>query len=247
MAQFSDTTNKNGLIQLWEFWTRTPDGQCTGTLLKQTTARINAAFENILPLLLSFNDQIRWDDLNHTDAPVGFVNIVSGQNDYKVTTDTNSYDILNITKVRVHISATDTVYHDLERISADDPRVPEILNPSYGVTSPASGFLELGNTLYLDVKPNYACTSGIEITFGRQQQYFVSTDTTKKPGIPLPFHELLALYAALDWNLVNRTEDGNLISQLTQRIAQKRKDLEMLIDLRHPTRAIMTPKKINYM
>lgn len=244
MAQFSDTSNKNGLIQIFEFWTRQPDGTVSNstTLLKQATMLINSAFENIIPLLLAFNDQIRWDDTNNTDAPVGRINLVANQNDYKITADDNSLDILNITHVRILTSATATRYVELERVTSDDPDVAEIISPTTAITGTPNRFLELGNTLYLDILPTYSATLGIEIFFGRQQVYFVSTDTIAKPGIPLPFHELLALYAAESWNMVNRSSDGNLLTLLQGRIAQKVKDLKSFIDLRNPSRSIMTPK-----
>ena len=245
--QFSDTVNKTGLIQSCEFWTRQGDGTITGTLLKQFTTRINSAFEKIIPLLLAYNNQIRWDDINNTDAPIGYVNLVANQNDYKITVDANSYDILTILKVRIHQSSSATPYIELKRVTSDDPDAGEILDPSVGASGVPWRFMELGNTIYLDPKPTYACTNGLEIFFGRQQQYFVSTDTTKKPGIPLPFHELLALYASLDWIMVNRTDDTNLITLLQGQINQKVNDLKSFINLRNPSRAKMTMKPISYL
>ena len=246
MAQFSDTTNKNGLIQIFEFWTRQPDGTVSGTLLKQVTARINSAFERIMPILLAYNDQIRWDDPNHTDAPIGRVNLVASQNDYKITEDDNSLDILNITHVRILPTATATAYTELSRITSDDSNIAEILSQSSGQTGVPTGFVELGNIIYLDILPSYSATAGIEIFFGREQSYFISTDTTKEPGIPKPFHELLALYAALDWNMVNRTDDGNLISMISQRIAKLEGDLKTFINLRNPTRTVSTTEEISF-
>lgn len=246
---FNDTTTYDGLVQHYEKWTRQARATVSGStdLLKDFASQVNSyAFPKLIPMLLAFNDQIRWDDTNNTDAPVGYINLVSGQNDYKITQDANSYDILNITKVRVHNSATDTVYHDLTRVTSDDPSVPEIIDPSQNVTSVPTAFVELGNTLYLNVKPSYNSTSGLEIFFGRQQQYFAYTDTTKKPGIPLPFHILLALYPALQWTMINRTDDSNLLTLLRGEIAERMKECETFIALRNPTRAKMTGKKILY-
>jgi hypothetical protein len=246
MAAFSDTTNKNGLIQIYEFWTRQQDGSTTGTSLKQATSRINAGFERIMPILLAYNDQIRWDDLNHTDAPIGYVNLVANQNDYKITADDNSLDILNITKVRIKTTSAATLYTELERITADDPRVAQILSPDTSVTGLPSAFLELSNRIYLDVLPNVSVTNGIEIFFGREQSYFVSTDTTKEPGIPKPFHELLALYAALDWNRVNRTDDPALIRELKEEIAKQEYNLKTFINMQNPARAGITNRRISF-
>lgn len=246
MAQFSDTTNKNGLIQKFEFWARLTDGEVTGTLLKQVTDRINQGFDRIMPILLAYNDQIRWDDLNHTDAPIGRLNLVANQNDYKITEDDNSLDILNITHVRILPSATGTIYQDLQRISSDDLQITEILSPNTAVTGTPSGFVELGNRIYLDVLPSYSATNGIEIFFGREQSYFVSTDTTKEPGIPKLFHELLALYAALDYVSVNRPDEANTLTIIRNRIAEIERDLKRFINLRNPSKAKMTMKSINH-
>lgn len=246
MAQFSDTTNKNGLIQKFEFWARLQDGTVTGTLLKQITDRINAAFERIMPLLLQFNDQVRWDDSNHSDAPVAYTDLVANQNDYKFTEDDNSLDILNITSVGIKDASGDTVFRQLERITADDPRVPEILDPDTSVSGNPSGFLELGGRVYLDIRPSSSITSGLQIIFGREQSYFVSTDTTKEPGIPKPFHELLALYAALDYISVFRPSETNSITLIQNEIRRQEKDLKNFIDARHPTKVRMTMKPISH-
>ena len=248
MAQFSNTMTKHGLLQLCEFWSRFPDAGITGdaTLLAIFTGRINSAFEKIMPLLLSYNDQIRWDDTSHSDKPVGKVNIVSGQNDYKITKDDNTLDILNINRVRILQSSSATDYYELERMTADDPYATSAITPNSFETGIPTHFLELGPILYLYPEPNYAATNGIEIFFGREQYYFLSTDTTKEPGIPKPFHELLALYASLDWNLVNRTDDSNLINRLEARIQKIEKDLKNFIDLRHPVKVKITTAPVKF-
>lgn len=246
MAVFSDTTNKNGLIQRFEFWSRLPDGTVTGTLLKQITSRINAAFEKIMPILLSYADNIRWDDTNHTDQPIGYVDIVSGQADYKFGEDDNSLDILNITKIRVLPSATDTDYVELERMTLDDPRAAEAMSPGSSNTGVPSHFLENGSRLFLYPEPNYAATSGIEMFFSREHSYFVSTDTTKEPGIPKPFHELLALHASLDYVSVNRPTDTNTITIIRDKIQEMEKNLKNFTDLRNPTKVGLRMKGISH-
>lgn len=242
--QFSDTSTKSGLIQECERWCRFPDAGISGdaTTLAEFTTRINSAFERLIPSLLAFNDQVRWDDLNHTDAPIGYVNLASGQNDYKITTDDNSLDILNVTKVRILTSATATTYKELTRINANDPQVADIMSPATGDTGTPSGFLEIGNVIYLDILPDYSATNGIEIFFGRQQSYFATSDTTKEPGFPLPFHRLLALIASLEWNQVNRSNDTNLLTILSKEIERQEKKLDMFINLRHPSKRKMTPR-----
>lgn len=247
--QFNDTTTYDGLVQHYENWTRQPLGTVSGntTLLKAFTSDINSfAFPKLLPTLLLYNDQVRWDDLNNTDAPIGYVNIVANQPDYKVTVDDNSYDILNITKVRVYLSSSSTQYVELDRMLLDDDRVANAMSPNSTETGSPQYFLENGNTLYLYPAPNYSATSGIEIFFGRQQQYFVYTDTTKEPGIPLPAHVLLALYAAQKWNALNRTDDTNLHRLLAAEIALQERNFKDFIALRNPSRSRLTPYPISF-
>ena len=239
--QFSDTTNKNGIIQAFEFWARLPDGEVTGTLLKQITARVNAAFDNLMPLLLSYDDNIRWDDTTHSDRPIGTVDIVSGQNDYTITEDDNSLDILNIARVRILSSSSDTSYSELTRLRVDDERALRAMSPNSDETGIPTHFLERGNTIFLYPEPNYSATDGIQLFFEREQNYFSSTDTTKEPGIPKPFHELLALYPAYDYVSVNRPSDTNTLNIIQQRIRMKQQDLEDLISKRNPVKIRAIP------
>ncbi len=250
MAVFNDTTNKNGLIQIFEFWTRLPDGtvgaDLTTVLGRQIVSRMNGGLEKIMPLLLSYSDFMRWDDPNHTDAPIGTIDIISGQPDYKLSEDDNSLDILNITNVRVFPSATATLYNDLQRMKADDPRVPDVTSPNTNNSGSPSHFLELGSRLYLFPEPNYASTNGIKIYFGREHDYFTTSDTTQEPGIPKPFHELVALYAAIDYISVVRPEDGNTLGLIQARINKTERDLKNFINLRHPTVLQIKPKRIKF-
>jgi hypothetical protein len=235
---FSDSTNKNGLVQRFEFWTRLSDGEVTGTLLKQVTALFNEGLNRVMPLLLSYSDFIRWDDTNHTDAPIGYITITSGQPDYKLGEDDNSLDILNLTKVRVLPSTTATVYQELERMTLDDERVAEAMSPS--ITGVPTHFIENGANLYLYPNPNYTKALGIELFFGREPSYFASTDTTKEAGIPKIFHELLVLYASQDYVSVFRPSDTNTLTIIQDKITKIERDLKNFIDLRNPTRVRMT-------
>src|SRR3990167_10795290 len=218
---FSDSTAKNGIIQQIEFLCRLPDGTITGTLLKQFTGRVNAAFDMLMPRLLSYSDQIRWDDINHTDQPIGTTNLVSGQADYKVTEDDNALDILNLIAVRIYESASGTEYKPLIRMLPDDERALNALSPNPSISGIPTHFLYLGNKFFLYPEPNYAATNGIQLFFEREQSYFVSTDTTKEPGIPKPFHELLVLYPSLDYNAVYRSKEAQLLVELRSRILKK--------------------------
>jgi len=238
--EFSNTTNKDGIIQTIEFWTRLPDGEISGTsiLLKQITGRVNRAFDKIMPSLLSYSDYIRWDDINHADRPIGTVDITSGQSDYTITEDDNSLDILNLTRVRIYSSSSATDYIELKRMNIDDDRALEAMSPNSSGTP--SHFLEKGNTIFLYPEPNYSSTDGLQLFFEREQHYFESGDTTDEPGIPKPFHELLALFPSYDYVLVHRPDDTNTLTAINNRIFGIENDLEDMISKRNPTRSRLT-------
>jgi len=240
---FSDTTNKNGLIQTCEFWCGFADAGISGnsTLLKQFTSRINSGFDRIMPRLLSYSDKQRWDDLNHTDLPVATFNIVSGQSDYQVLEDDNSLDILNITGVKILKSSSSTEYVSLERFTIDDDRAENAQSPNPTETGTPTHFLERNNTIFLYPKPNYSATSGAKIFFEREQSYFVSTDTTKEPGVPKPFHELLALYASHDWIIIHLENNSALVSRIEAQIATRERNLDDMIEKKNPQRRRMSP------
>lgn len=245
---FSDTTNKNGIIQTIEFWTGLGDTgiSSNSTLLKVITARVNQGFDRLMPLLLSYCDHLRWEDTNHTDKPIATFNLVSGQPDYKFTTDDNTLNVLNITDVRIYQSVTATDYVTLGRMTMDDERAVTAMSPNTNDTGTPTHFLEHGNVLYLYPKPNYAATNGIKVFFERDPSYFASSDTTKSPGIPRPFHYLLALYAAHDWLVVNKPANTVVITRIEAEIAKGTKQLSDLISARTPTRVKMTTRGINF-
>ena len=241
--QLSNIVTNDGLLERVEFFARLPYGSSGNTRIELINC-LNRAYDNIMPLMLSYSDFIRFDDTNHTDQPIGYRNLVSGQPDYKTTTDENSYDIINLANVRILLSTTGTVYTALERMYINDERAEDAMSPDASITGTPTHFLEVNNTIYLYPQPNYSATDGIELFFERQQVYFTVSGTsasdTTKPGIPSPFHDLLCLYASEDWIMVNRPDDSNTINRIEIRIQKKEKQLFDLISMKNPTRTRMT-------
>ena len=126
-----------------------------------------------------------------------------------------------------------------------DTRVADALAPNPTVSGIPTLYLEQGNDLYLYPNPNYAATDGLQTFFEREQSYFVSTDTTKEPGIPKPFHQLPFLMAAHEWLLVNKGNNTTLITRVEARIARLERDLENLISKRNPTRMRLSASTVD--
>ncbi len=228
---FSDTTNKNGVIQSIEFWTGLGDGAISGdaTLLSIMTSRVNQAFDRIYPNLFAYLKTAGFDDTNNIGDPVKLIDIVSGTGAYTALTDDNSLDILVITSLGILGSATATDYSYITKVPADDKDAPKFISPQASSTGSPSRAMIIGNKIYFDIVPDYSVTSGIKIEFNREFSRFVSTDTTKEPGIPKPFHELLSVYASHDWIVVNKPSNTTLITRLEAEIGRRERDLDNFI------------------
>jgi hypothetical protein len=247
--QLSDTTKQSGHVQRVERWTRRPYGT-SGDELREIINDLNEAERELAYLMLTRGKYLGWDDNRHTTKPTGTFNIVANQNDYKITEDENNFDIYDIAFVRVIRQTGDTHSIDLERIEANDPRVPEFLNPDTSVTGEPSQFLQLGNRIFFDVLPESSITAGGRIGFKRMNKEFTVTgtsgDDTTESSLPPTAQPLIHYKAALVWNEVNRSDDAALIGSLREKIAVGERRLGISIDLAHPTRNKMTMKKILY-
>lgn len=236
--QFSDTTNKNGLIQECEFWCNLGDGTISGdaTLLKQFASRINRAGDKLMPLLIGKGDKMRWDDTNHTDLPIGTFNLVSGQGDYQILTDDNSIPVVNFTDLMILDSSSATEYRHLPKMTMDDPRALRAMSANPTDSGIPSAWLEVGNTIFFDVEPNYNATNGGKVFFERMADQFTSADTTQTPGIPAQFHYLYALHASDDWLSVFKSEATATIAKVRAEIVKGEAALKAAINLRNPVR-----------
>ncbi len=199
LLQFSDTTNKKGLIQALERATGTQSATTASYPLLDKTVDINIALANFFLLATKAEGRFQVDDSNHTDYPVIYFDIVAGQQDYSFTVDQNGNQIMDIYKIRVKDSQGN--WHTLKQRDLqggdDDP-----LNRTTQTSTPIEYDLT-ANGIFLTDIPNYSSVQGGEIYINRTGSYFVSTDTTKKAGIPEIFMEYLFIRPAYFWCLIN--------------------------------------------
>lgn len=245
---FSDTSTYKGIIQTIERRVYGQDAigriSDNATLLKQWTADINLAWDSYLSLVFASDGTWQFDDSNHTDYPFIKTNIVSDQNDYTFTTDENGNLILDIMKVAILKSATDTLYEEIEPIdqqAKDDAR--DLVSETTATSVPYQ-YDKTGNAIFLDPTPSYSATNGLKIYINREASYFTSSDTTKKPGCPGNHHIYFALKPIVEYSRFNTVANINLVerelekveAQIQKDFARRNKDEEKVI----------TGKKINY-
>lgn len=202
---FNDTTNKAGLIQDCELLIESGDTGITGnaTLLKQFTNLINQAYHKIVTYIIASDTNWKWDDSNYTNFPRGSQNLVSGQQDYALPTATGTYTAANsATLMNIEtISILDKSGYEVElRESFEDEAT---LNTLFLTSGQPQVYKLYNNSVKVWPSPDnnvsVTLTNGLVTYFQRTASEFVSTDTTKAPGIQLPFHRLLSLQASLDY------------------------------------------------
>lgn len=220
--QFNDTTNYQGIVQVYEDECGFNRGDISGDTnkLKQLTRDVNLAMSDFLRIALMAGGTWQFDDSNQTDYPIITTNLVAGQRDYPFTTDASGNLILDI--YRVFCAQPSGIFIELLPVDVESgtdryPALPGTMSGqlyNYGSTTFTDGSNTQGtpvrydlmsNAVFLDPIPNYNFTGGLKLYVNREATYFQYTDTTKKPGVPGLFHRYFALKPALDYARRNQT------------------------------------------
>jgi len=201
--QFSDTTYRKGLVQIFEKEILANYGDVSGNTdkLKDFTADANTALDRYMEIALKSSGKWQFDDSNHTDYPFIYTNLVSGQRDYTFTTDESGNLILDIYKVMV---ADNTgIYREILPVDQQELNNPQLNVDSFIDGQNSSGtptrYDKTANGIFLDVIPNYNYTNGLKVFINREGSYFTYTDTTKMAGVAGTHHRYFAIKPAYDY------------------------------------------------
>ncbi len=185
--KFSDSTNKDGLVEKLGRATGTQDATTASYPLKVKTLDINSTLAFYMLLAIKAGGRMQVDDTNQTDYPVITTDMVNGQQDYPIVQDGSSTpnQILDIRQVRIKDANGQWI-----TLTEIDREVDNIGQWDNQTGTPTHYDLD-SNAVKFYPTPNYDSTGGIELYISRTPTYFVSTDTTKKAGIPDLFHDYL--------------------------------------------------------
>lgn len=191
--QFSDTTNRLGLVQQLEDRTGTQSVTTSSFPLKTKTREINQALANFFVLAQMYSGNWKVDDTNHSGKPEHTINLVSGTREYTFTTDASSNEILAIDRVEINDrNGNAKRLQQLNRAVITDEGMSEFME----ATGEPEYYDIVGKTITVYPAPNYNSTNGMRLFNERSGSYFADTDTTKVAGIPRVFHEYLVLRPA---------------------------------------------------
>jgi len=224
--QFNDTTdNKNGLIQTCESWVFGSDyGAISGNpkRLATFTRLLNNALDDISTDILTYDERWEFDDSNYTDYPIATKDLVDSQQDYL-------FDVTHIRILGVDVMDSSGNYQPLKEIDQTDIR-------KYGKGQSLTEYQEtdgmpkeydlIGNALFLYPAPasgSVTTATGLKVHFQRPLRAFVTSDTTKKPGIPQLFHELIAIKACARF-----TKQNSMTEKARELDAEEQKGVEKI-------------------
>lgn len=194
--QFSDTTNKDGIVQKIQDACGLLSATTNSYPLKRITKDVNSALDNYLEIANTEAPKIKVDDTNHSSEQKTLINLVSGTKRYTYGSDAASNQIMRIDRIDIlRADGTSKRLKVFNRAEITDQGMA-----SYNsVSGEPNGYFIDGEEIVLDRAPNYNSTSGLIIYIQRTGSYFVSTDTTKVPGIPNIHHDYLWIRASFYW------------------------------------------------
>lgn len=211
--QFSNTTQKDGIIQRIEDYTNLGDGVISGddTLLRKTAADVNETQYDLIVDIMQLQDSFDWDDPYRTDYPIATTPLTTNR-DYqfdqlsflKLKRVDITYDGINWERATPFDSAT------YMKGFGNDTQVDQHFDTSKPMYDPKS----FGFWLYPKATAAQVADGALaRIEFSRAFDEFKFDDTEQQPAIDRPFHDLIAIGASLKWAI--RKGDQTKINNLT--------------------------------
>lgn len=225
---FSATSSPyNGIIQGIETTLYGADGLTrisgNSAQLGIWTTRVNQALDRAFAIIFTADGRWQFDDSNHTDYPIIYMDLTAGTQDYPFTTDANSNLILEIDKVLV-AGANNGPYRELTAKDAQrDDDTSGFWDGNSTQGSPRY-YDKTANAIFLDPTPSANVTNGLKVYISREGSYFTTSDTTKKPGFAGIFHDYLVVKPAFEFALLNGHANAGglqiLVNEREQQMAE---------------------------
>lgn len=244
---FSDTTNKDGIIQRVEQELNFPDAYISGdaTRLKFWTGSINLALDKAFHTIFKADGRWQFDDGNHTTYPILTGNLVDGQRDYSFTADSDSNLILDIQRVFLRMATTES-YYEIFPTDVQSAQENEISSFVDGLNTEGYPYHydKTSTGIFLDPIPNANVSAGLKIYVSREGSYFTTSDTTKTPGFAGLYHEYLVLEPCYRYARANNLKKQETFKRDLLELEKKIEEFYSRRD-KH-LRPIMTFKSIDY-
>lgn len=189
--QFNGSDTNPGIIQLIENELGFNRGDISGNESKMArfTAYVNLSLDEVDDLKSEFGIYANPDDTNHADYPIFNLNAVATQQDYSAKEDSNGNLITNLTKIQYQGKTLTPVNQQ-----APDIDVDFFQNGSTGTPTHVD---ITANSFFVWPTPDKTVTDAFTLFATREGSYFLTTDTTKKPGYS-PSHHFFSVIASAE-------------------------------------------------
>ncbi len=183
--------------------------------------RENAAYEQVVALIMGADGLWQFDDTNYTDFPIGVTTLVNSQQDYTFAADHLEVEGVSVLKNN-GIWEKLVPIDDKSQISVDPIEFMKTDGlPLY--------YDKQGRSILLYPAPDNGVSvtlaSGLKFFFKRTADLFTSaqvTTGTKEPGFASPFHIILAYKAALPYA---QTYKKDRVPMIVNEIARLEKEI----------------------
>lgn len=200
---FNDTTNKDGILQVYERKTDLGYATVTGdtTLLAEATSIANEKNHEVWHNIFMSTGNWQYDDNNNLDLPISTSNLVSGTDSYALPSDA-------LTVQRVECKDENDQWYTLTPITKEE--IGSGLDEFMDTDGQPKYYSLINGVVQIYPASNYASTNGLKIYFDRDSVDFATDDTTKTPGFASPYHEILPIMMAIEWYKVKQPASNTL-------------------------------------
>lgn len=173
--------------------------------------RVNTAYEDTIGFILNLDGRWQFDDSRYGNFPIGYTNLVDGQQDYE-------FDPSQLQIERVEIQLISGIWQKLRSI--DMNKIRGALSEYMKTPGQPTQYDKSANAIFLYCPPsaaNIMLTGGLRVYFKRTASLFQTAeigDTTKSPGFAIR-HVILAHKAALPYAEIYKPARVNgILSQI---------------------------------
>ncbi len=199
---FTDDTTKQGIVEKIRFMTK---ANATSYPIEDITREVNAALDTYFTIAMTSNNNWEMDDISYTDFAVSITDLVADQTQYIMPAG-----LIDVLKVKALDEAGN--WYTLRPIDQMDVFQP--LEESFKTSAQPVYYDKRADGIFLYPATDYASTGGLKIEWKRNANYFITTDTTKEPGIPTIHHPYLTLDPSMTYNITNgKSNKADLVNQ----------------------------------
>jgi hypothetical protein len=229
--QFSDTTNKNGILQTCELLLDLGDGGITGNIIlrQQFTNLINNdAYDEVVAEILKNEGSWVWDDFKEGNSllPVGYqtLSVAAGSEvaTYALPTAASGSGLGNSDASSflrlITVQVKDAAGYFQNILPIDDNAYNQPLETIFYNPAFPKWYKQIGTSITLLPAPlasQVTAVNGLKITFQRDKVDFLTTtgSDTQMPGFPSIYHYLLALITSETYAAIKGMKQLNFLTQ----------------------------------